>query len=775
MGHKGLMPMEWCCLVALLCATQAIAADSLPQACRAIAIHPIPDPALCVRRFGANAGQDRGVGLRQRADAEIRSGDFNSARVALDCARAQVDPSDWREQYETLRRYGVLEYQSENIALALVGFECALHIAQRHDDVPAIAKQSKNIGAAMLRLGDYRGAQTALERSVSIQRAGDDSQIGSALNTLGDLYREKKDSTKAMRYYREALTAYRRHGDEVEAAHSIERMSVIELDRGDAAAAIALLRNALDTYKSAGQRPDRLRVYAGLARAALLEGETRSARRWSADGLAFAAEHRLPIPAPLNLQTARIDRAEGRSDEAAARLRAALASLSASDPDRIGLLEELGLAFADAGQYPQAIAVLREAKHFERKDALARFDRQTGWQRSRFEAGERERRIAYLEHENLQRRMWFWLVSVSALALLLGAYLIAMRRRQRARIAEAERRARNEEVMERYRRAAEALQIDRRLLLGLLATSDEALCLLNAEGQVLAANAKACALLSVDENELIGTGLAMRWQASDRSEWAGMLDRLDESGRARWRLCTNEGVAIATDIAQWEFDGDVLSLSLRAAADDDRSTRLLADDLSHADIQPHHAPAHAYILAASDSDTQSLEYEPIEHQAPEHQAAEHQAAEHQAAEHQAPEHQAAEHQAPEHQPSSITGSASVSSEHGQSEAQDQYRRELVALMLAAVEAWERATATSRIELAERSRIWRVNVDDGRLRARVMERYLALSKLPQNPRWRDVLRTAYFVLANAGLDIDLREPLQQRIDRILAHRRRSALT
>ena len=45
-----------------------------------------------------------------------------------------------------------------------------------------------------------------------------------------------------------------------------------------------------------------------------------------------------------------------------------------------------------------------------------------------------------------------------------------------------------------------------------------------------------------------------------------------------------------------------------------------------------------------------------------------------------------------------------------------FRRELVELMLALVEAWERSTGHNRIELAERSRIWRVNIDDGRLRA-----------------------------------------------------------
>jgi hypothetical protein len=75
------------------------------------------------------------------------------------------------------------------------------------------------------------------------------------------------------------------------------------------------------------------------------------------------------------------------------------------------------------------------------------------------------------------------------------------------------------------------------------------------------------------------------------------------------------------------------------------------------------------------------------------------------------------------------------------------------LILAAVDAWERATGTSRLELAEKSRIWRVNIEDGRLRARVTQRYLALSKLPANPRWRDVVRTAYFVPGHCNMEAE----------------------
>lgn len=59
--------------------------------------------------------------------------------------------------------------------------------------------------------------------------------------------------------------------------------------------------------------------------------------------------------------------------------------------------------------------------------------------------------------------------------------------------------------------------------------------------------------------------------------------------------------------------------------------------------------------------------------------------------------------------------------------------------------WEENTQTGKLELAQQSKIWSVGIDDGRLRARAMERYFSLATLPQNPRWRTVVRTCNFVL------------------------------
>jgi two-component system sensor histidine kinase ChiS len=105
---------------------------------------------------------------------------------------------------------------------------------------------------------------------------------------------------------------------------------------------------------------------------------------------------------------------------------------------------------------------------------------------------------------------------------------------------------------------------------------------------------------------------------------------------------------------------------------------------------------------------------------------------------------------------------------------DAFRRDLVELMLATLAAWERSTGSSRIELAEKSRVWRVTIDEGRLRVRALERYLSLAKLPRLPRWREVLRTAYFVLAECALDDTERADLKRRVENLQAAVRRRAM-
>lgn len=95
---------------------------------------------------------------------------------------------------------------------------------------------------------------------------------------------------------------------------------------------------------------------------------------------------------------------------------------------------------------------------------------------------------------------------------------------------------------------------------------------------------------------------------------------------------------------------------------------------------------------------------------------------------------------------------------------EKYKEQLIALMQMTLHVWEATTHKSKIELAEDSRIWVVSVDDGRLRTRTFDRYLRLDLLPKIPRWREVIRTTYFVLSNPNVEPTMRVTLELELNK-----------
>jgi two-component system, sensor histidine kinase ChiS len=688
----------------LLCiATPAVIAATSACDAPVAAVRALPDPAVCLSRAGisvpASARAEAVDALFASAENRIAAGRFDDAGSALDCADAVLGADgDALSRYELVRRRGILDYRRERIPEALSRFECAAALARQREDSPALAKDLKNIGSALRRLGDFKGALAALDESLRLQRI-DGEAGGMVLRNIADVYRELDDPAESMRYNRAALEAFRRDGDRVEAGHTLETMSLLALDGGDAAQARRWLEDALRIYREADHKAYQLRAYAGLIRVALAQGEIPRAKQWSGAGLAVAAEHDLPLPAPLQLQIARLDRLTGRAPAAEARIRAAIGILPKGDTDRVSLLEELVNVQQERGDHDAAVDTLRRLRAAERTHERAQYDRQLGWLRARFETAERDRRIVALENDNRQRTLTLWLISVSALAALSIVSMLFLRWRQRAQLAEVERRAKYEEELARYRREADALVEDRNLLQALLDSRGEAVCLLDADGQVLAANSRACALLAVGREALNGRVLAEVLADSDEPILMSALEGMQDAATRTVMFSGREGgMPLGAELSHWEHGDGLIVLSL--------------SDASTVDIDASGTGAHV--------DERGME-------------------------------------APD-----------------QDGARKDFRITVVELMLAAIEAWEGSTGTSRLELAEKSRIWRVNIDDGRLRARVMDRYLSLSKLPQHPRWRDVLRTAYFVLGHCPMEADARAALKQRIDALLAYTRRNAL-
>lgn len=109
------------------------------------------------------------------------------------------------------------------------------------------------------------------------------------------------------------------------------------------------------------------------------------------------------------------------------------------------------------------------------------------------------------------------------------------------------------------------------------------------------------------------------------------------------------------------------------------------------------------------------------------------------------------------------------------ESELHYREALVKVMQDCHYYWQKVTGESIIDLAEKSRIWSVSIDNGRLRTRSMNRYLSLDKLPSNPRWRQVARTAYFVLSKVSQDEEARKALETSVARLQEIVEQKALT
>ncbi|MGN6151377.1 MAG: tetratricopeptide repeat protein, partial [Lysobacteraceae bacterium] len=272
---------------------------------------PLPAPAVCAARFGAPPAGDTAASRRATTDALFEAakaadaaGRFDEAQAVLDCVDAQPG-LDALAREELLRQRGVLDYHRERIPQALARFECGLQRSTAREDRAAIARDLRNVGSALRRLGDYHGALAALTRSLQLQRAAGGEVQPAVLNNLGDVYRALGEHDRAAGYYRETLALMEQRGDPKAAAHVREALAELALDHDDARTARPLLEEALRAYRAADARTYVLRVYAGLIRTALLEGDTAAAQRHVADAFAVAAAQRLPLPADLQREAAR--------------------------------------------------------------------------------------------------------------------------------------------------------------------------------------------------------------------------------------------------------------------------------------------------------------------------------------------------------------------------------------------------------------------------------------------------------------------------------------
>jgi two-component system sensor histidine kinase ChiS len=90
-------------------------------------------------------------------------------------------------------------------------------------------------------------------------------------------------------------------------------------------------------------------------------------------------------------------------------------------------------------------------------------------------------------------------------------------------------------------------------------------------------------------------------------------------------------------------------------------------------------------------------------------------------------------------------------------------------MQAVVALWEEITAQGRADFAERSGLWKVQMDaDGWRRTQTLDKYLDPAKVPRQPRWAKVRESARWILELAereGVGDDRTRDLRERLERL----------
>ncbi|MBU2513887.1 response regulator [bacterium] len=79
------------------------------------------------------------------------------------------------------------------------------------------------------------------------------------------------------------------------------------------------------------------------------------------------------------------------------------------------------------------------------------------------------------------------------------------------------------------------------------------------------------------------------------------------------------------------------------------------------------------------------------------------------------------------------------------------RKLILTIMTTSLECWENSTGKSKIDLAQESGIWSVQLDNGTYKTRTLNKYLKYKTIPRNPRFNSIISTANFVINNCEIN------------------------
>ncbi len=700
-------PLHLLTLRLVLLLPAAASADPIDDCRLARHERPAEAMALCTQALQEAQTADARFEARMHlAEIDTAAGALAAAEQHLLAAEQLLGRvSDRLASHRLARRRALLAYRRADYGLALAHFLEGAAAARALADPHAIAISENDLGVAYRRLGEDREALSHWLASLEAKRGLGETDLAATENNIGNLYRDLAELDKAEQYLQRALAGHEAEGRVVLAAHTREDLGLLAADRLDWSTARAAMDAAETVYVREHAQVDRLRLARHRAELEWRAGVPVAAAEWIARAEALSQQLELPTPADMTLLQARLLATEERPALALSHLLLHASALEHADQS---LQRDWRLAEAEwaeaAGRPEQALAALRTAQTVELSLLQQRHGERMDALRARFEFVELEHERDSLQRTTTQQALTLQQRRNQLLGLGLFSALVLT-----ALLAFFQRRS--------YRQRLRMQQIQ-------------------AEQRAQAEEARHVA-------ESLRADLRSVRVALDQT--VGPVLVVDAGGVVR---LANAAAATHLQRSVASLRGERLAelFGADAAAQVQAALENLSSGEPESPISIQSGPSNTHRIGAlSLSLEEELGVLILERNA------------------QAPEWVESLNRAHAQWEQQDVDSG-VAVDAGVAEAQDA-RGAIVELMQACVEIWERTTCSTRLELAEKSGIWRITIDDGRLRTRTLNRYLDIATLPTRPRWREVLRTAYFILADCHLEPAQRALIEQRIRRL----------
>jgi two-component system sensor histidine kinase ChiS len=630
-------------------------------------------------------------------------GELDEAALRLDAAEAMLAAvTDPLAAHRVARRRGMLEYRRGDMARALARFLDGLKAARAANDLRATAVSENDLGVVYRRLGEDQQALAQWLASLEHKRESGETDLAATEDNIGNLYRDLKAPEQARQYLERALAGHREKDRVLLAAHTVEDLGLLAADGGDLVQARRLMDESWAIFEREHAPIDRLRLARHRAELEWRAGEHGAAREWGERARALANELGQPAPIDMVLLQARGLAADG--DTAAAYALLANHHPAPGDDDL-----PLAQAWAEAlstfaltlGRTRDALAHAGAAHRAEVALLQRRHGERMDALRVRFEFSELEHERDRLRRDNAEQALALQQRRNQLLGLGIACVLLiaGLLVFYQRRLYRQRMRAQQIEAQHRVQ-AIEAQRVSESLRADLRSLR-------------VALDQSSEPVLVVDAGGVIrlATTAAAQLLGRPQSALAGaaLADVFGADAAARLQAALER-------LSSGETPSPVQIVTGADGAPSIRAMSLaLEEELGVLSLAAAHDQSGAWVESLNEA------------------------------------HARWEHGGGETPESGDEAPASAAA-----------RQAIVELMQASLEAWERSTCSTRLELAEKSGIWRVTIDDGRLRTRTLNRYLDHATLPARPRWREVLRTAYFVLAECRLDAVQRDLLNARI-------------